>query len=567
MPVAGLFVAVLLNLGLLWFFHNRYWCPADDGVFAHVAERILHGEVLHRDVQEAHPGLVNFINALMLRIFGVDFVSLRYPLVFMTVIEAAISYRLILPLGVAAAIAASFVPAAMGLLNFINPNPHWYSVFFLFLIIATFSWVPAGNRLRLPLTGLLLGLIMLTRQLSGCLAALGVFAFLYWENRQDAPLKKFSAGRILLAVAAGGLGWYLWKASDGSGYVLIGMWPLSVLGLLLTRGTVEDAALQRICIGLAMGIALAFIPLLGYHAATHSLDWWWRDAVGLALQHLDQPFLSFYKFVDLFKGGWGLLLHPAGPTDLLNGIFWIVVPLFSLLNGVWLIGTLYRRPPQLRPAELALPMLAAFHSVVSLHNQIPIYLFFSIGLSLLGFLKLSLIPARPVVRNWTVAGVAFLCAVAIYFQGGQSFTRGFGGIVKGVRVPWADAGGRVPRLDLYTDESFIRTYSQMIAFIQSNTRPAESIFVFPNNAEVYFLAQRRNPFRFFSADLGITDEAEYRKVLQTFQSAPPRCVVFLSADKRNTVYTLRLLEFIQRRYRFAKRAGLFEIYVWPQVGR
>ena len=40
------------------YFHDRTWCPPDDGAYAHVAERILQDEVLHRDVQDVHPGYV-----------------------------------------------------------------------------------------------------------------------------------------------------------------------------------------------------------------------------------------------------------------------------------------------------------------------------------------------------------------------------------------------------------------------------------------------------------------------------------------------------------------------------
>ena len=32
------------NAALLWFFHDRYWYPTDDGFYAHIAERLLSGE-------------------------------------------------------------------------------------------------------------------------------------------------------------------------------------------------------------------------------------------------------------------------------------------------------------------------------------------------------------------------------------------------------------------------------------------------------------------------------------------------------------------------------------------
>jgi hypothetical protein len=49
---------MLINVGLLWWYHDRTWWEPDEGQLAHVAERILHGEVLHRDIQDVRPGYV-----------------------------------------------------------------------------------------------------------------------------------------------------------------------------------------------------------------------------------------------------------------------------------------------------------------------------------------------------------------------------------------------------------------------------------------------------------------------------------------------------------------------------
>ena len=75
-----LLVAALSNAALLWTYHDRYWFVVDEGNYAHIAERLLDGEVLHRDVQDLHPGFINFVNTAAFRLFGTDLVSLRYPL-------------------------------------------------------------------------------------------------------------------------------------------------------------------------------------------------------------------------------------------------------------------------------------------------------------------------------------------------------------------------------------------------------------------------------------------------------------------------------------------------------
>ena len=45
--LAFLLVAVVNGL-LLWHFHDRYWYPTDDGLYANIAERLLSGEVMQR---------------------------------------------------------------------------------------------------------------------------------------------------------------------------------------------------------------------------------------------------------------------------------------------------------------------------------------------------------------------------------------------------------------------------------------------------------------------------------------------------------------------------------------
>ena len=72
-------VVIIFNILILGHFHNRFWLPVDEGQYAHVAERILNGEVLNRDIQEL--GYINFLNAAALGIFGRNLVSMRYPLI------------------------------------------------------------------------------------------------------------------------------------------------------------------------------------------------------------------------------------------------------------------------------------------------------------------------------------------------------------------------------------------------------------------------------------------------------------------------------------------------------
>ena len=54
-PVAAIF-ALGIVAALLWHFHNRFWWPADEGVYAYVAQRILAGDRMHLDLIDFHGG-------------------------------------------------------------------------------------------------------------------------------------------------------------------------------------------------------------------------------------------------------------------------------------------------------------------------------------------------------------------------------------------------------------------------------------------------------------------------------------------------------------------------------
>ncbi len=85
-------VALLATSCLLYSFYDRFWYPPDEGNYAHVAQRILSGETLNLQVQDVHPGYITFVNAAALRLFGVDLVSMRYPLVLAGLVQAAVLF-------------------------------------------------------------------------------------------------------------------------------------------------------------------------------------------------------------------------------------------------------------------------------------------------------------------------------------------------------------------------------------------------------------------------------------------------------------------------------------------
>src|SRR5436305_14950559 len=75
------FICVLLVSA--WYMASnlkRGWVPHDEGALAESADRVLHGELPHRDFDEIYTGGLSFLNAAAFRIFGTNLASMRYML-------------------------------------------------------------------------------------------------------------------------------------------------------------------------------------------------------------------------------------------------------------------------------------------------------------------------------------------------------------------------------------------------------------------------------------------------------------------------------------------------------
>src|SRR5436305_10797045 len=75
-------LATVMAMGALYVAHGlkRGWVPADEGFLGQTAERVLHGELPHRDYSEGYTGGLTFLNAAAFRLFGINLASPRYML-------------------------------------------------------------------------------------------------------------------------------------------------------------------------------------------------------------------------------------------------------------------------------------------------------------------------------------------------------------------------------------------------------------------------------------------------------------------------------------------------------
>jgi hypothetical protein len=534
-------VAMLVAAAILLHFHNVFWWAPDEGAYAHVAERILQGEVLNGSVQDIHMGYVNFANALAFKLFGLDLVSLRYPLVAMTLVQCALVFWLLAGRGVLVAFAAALAMSCLSLIQFLNPTAHWYALFLCVVIVTCLSVEGRERRGRLELLGFLLVTLFLFRQLSGVFAAMGLLTFLLLQEQRHGGRQRALLARGLALVMLAGLALYLRAKIDLAAAVLFGGAPLLILGYATVATQISDRAMARILLRLVCGGLIALLPLLAYHLLQGSLFTWWDDTVVAALSLTGLNFISAPSYAALSLQGLAQGLS-GGKTALFNGFFWFLLPLLPALLGLVTLRALLRGAAT---GRAALPVVACFFALVSVHYQIPLYLFYATPLTLAGLLYFAARAPR-FYGNGFVCAVVGLSLVGLNYQAGQPLTRKWDEIVAGKTSSVMMPSG-LARASL--------------TLVETESTAADSILALPVNPELYFLARRRNPLRFFNAALGLRDEADVAAAEAVLAADPPRLVFYRPGDKYTTPWVRRLMSGLRPDYRLLDSREGLEIYL------
>ena len=560
-PKSWILVALgvlLLNAWVIGHFHDRFWWAPDEGNYAHVAERILDGEVLHAEVQDIHPGYVNFTNAAAMAVFGRRMVSLRYPLALLGVAQCLLLFLILRPAGLFTAATGASAITALGFIQFLNPTAHWYCLFLVIALGGVLHLAPRDARWRLPMVGALVMLAVLFRQLSGVLIAMGVLTSLLLEDSASdpAPSRGPWLARVLVAVMLLGLVGYLARATDALGWVLFGVWPVLLL-LHAARATrTPDERVLGMLAPLSVGAAIAALPLVVYHLAHGSFAAWYHDVIVTAIAFPRMPFFDVASHATLLADAIRAVAS-GSVRALVNGLFWIAATLVGAVVGGLVLRQLARDRSRGSAATTpALAVLAVFYGVVSVHYQIPIYLVYSVGLSVAALLLL---------RRTSVilpAAVAVMLPIAVVFHAGQPLSRGISGVAAGRRVS-VDAAPGIARAGLRVEARDAVLYAALLDVIDRETPPDAAILALPSHAELYFLSGRRNPFPFFNSAFGITSDAELADVMATLTHDPPALVFHNPRDKYNTAATQAIMAHVTATWDALPPIGGIAIYRRP----
>jgi hypothetical protein len=554
--LSGVFLAILATM-MVWQFHDQNWWAPDDGAYAHIADRLLKGEVLNGSIYDIHFGLAHFVHAATFKLFGSSIVGLRYPLALMTVLQSLLVFWLFRDRGWMTALAGGIAMAALTFVQFLNPSANWYALFATVCLIAATICIPREAAFRYATLGGLMMVVIMFGQLTGSLVAIGLVTYLLCEDNSRSSYNRPILGRAVLALCGLSLAYYLFRTASPLTILLFGIWPVALIATCWFNCVMSDRVVARMVAQLIFGAAVAIAPLLLYHTYHGSLFTWFDDTVFTAFRLVSRAAVDHESYAALPLVAM-LMAEGFDTATLINGIFWSALLLAPVGLGVI---TVARTLANGGPAPLIAHM-AVFFAVVSAHYEIAIYLFYSSAMTLCGLLALT-DGWHKRAQGGVAVSVLLLAGVGLWSHAGQSLTRGLPNIATGQPAP-IDSQVMEFRVGLRVPPADRAFYEWLVPLIQKNSLPEESILALPVNPELYFMTARRNPTRFYNAALGLRTDVEVGVLLSTLVVDPPALVIFNSGDKYVTPNTLKVATEVRETYQLiASRDGI-EVYGRPR---
>jgi len=560
-------VAWVLGAAVGGHYLTRGWVPHDAGSLAQSAERVLAGELPHRDFDEIYTGGLSFLHGLAFRLVGTSLMAPRLVLfaVFMAWLPAVyyVAGRFVSPL---AAGLATLVAALWTVPNYSEAVPSWYNLFFaVFGVAALLRHLETGGRRWLVIAGVAGGLSCLAK-IVGLYYVAAVLLFLVYREHCLAREEARPGGRgyvgtvgagllVLVALVAA-----LIRRRAGVVELIDFLVPVAALTAWLTwqlwsepAGSSRDrfTRLGRLVLPFALGAAGPILVFLAPYALSGSLGALWAGVFivpGKRLRFATMDFPALWTTLValapaalLWRArhwptrwrqrvalvlGLGLLaaLVYGDRLPVYRGVWYAARPLVPLtvLAGVALLSgrTRFGAPPAPRRQQLVLLLgVAALCGLVQFPFAAPIY-FCYVG-------PLGLLAAIAVVATWDRAphpiggallGFYFGFAL-LWLNTGFIYAMGLSYLPDRQTEPLALERGavRVSAIDK-------AMYEEAVAAVRAHAQ-GDYIWAGPDCPEVYFLAGKRNPtrtlFDFFDEPAGRT-----ARVLAAIERHDVHVVVF-----------------------------------------
>ncbi|MCE9608000.1 MAG: glycosyltransferase family 39 protein [Planctomycetia bacterium] len=590
----GFIVSVAAAL-YMYAWATDFWIPHDEGLLAHTAERVLNGELPHRDFDDVYTGGLAMLHAAAFEAFGVKLTSLRWVLLgFSTLFIAtvyAIAARFERPLFAAI---VTLTVAAWSVPNYFAGLPSWYNLFFTtFGLAAVLRYIDTGRMRWLFLAGVFAGAGLLMKIVGVYfIAAVGLF-LVYCEQcraeRDAAPRSRLMLP-FTLAVACVAVALPLLLVRRQSGVVTFAMFVLSgtLLSVLLVVNewrvghgtlTMRLKRLSGLLLPFGLGALVPVVAFLVPYLRSGSAVALWHGVFVLPQKRLVHAALELPpSFVLLLPSAAFLLVWWLDPRRLRT---WHVA-LFALCTAVALRFAGEGVPFQafwsaarfglpfvaaaacwilLRPADRGGPSVvrrqeifllvavAAYFALLQYPFSAPIYFCYVAPPAILATaLVAASRPGRPLPLRacWSVVFCAF---AVLWLNHGRLLPK---------RNPMT-AELEMPRGGLTVPRPEALAYNKLVEELQKHSPPGSAIYAAPDCPEFYFLSDRRNPTRTMYDFFDDPTERTAR-IVRSWDEARLTAAVVNERPEFSEKIDPELEAELRRRLPRTKRIGPFTLY-------
>ena len=579
---------------------DRGWIPHDEGTYAQSAERVLNGELPHRDFEDLYTGGLSFLNALGFRVFGTTLGTMRIILFlfFLLWVPAvfSIASRFSSPLLCAA---ITLLAVAWSVPNYAAAVPSWYNLYFLtFGILALFKYLDSQRSGWIVLAGLSAGLSVLVKITGLYFVAAVLLFFIYLEQScKLSPNVSPKNGRLysifisislLLFV---GLLLSLIRKTSGPTYVVHFFLPGAIVALDLLSREFQQAhppdsqrfitlskAVLPFLLGVSLPTSIYTLPYLRSNSL-HSLI---RGVFVLPQLHFKYTTIAPPGFSALwstlllaaimafaiFQRGqarWiyasalailaAWLLVQSASNEILYRFIWsstaFLIPVL-IFSGILLLRSSVS--PLFSQRFMLLLCVLALWTIVQIPFAAPIYFCFVtpvLILALLAFFSELKMPHQPslfVLLGFYLLFVVLRVTPTFIIEMGLRYRHD----TQTLPLDLPRAGG----LRIGAGDALL--YEQLVPLIQQHAT-GQYIYAAPDCPEVYFLSGYRNPtptiFDFFD------DPASHAaSVLEAVDRHGVKVIAILKTPAFSKPVDAVLLRKLEARYPYSASVGRFDVH-------
>ena len=585
--VGGL--AVVLSTAYAGWTLDQGWIPHDEGQLGHTAERILQGELPHRDFVEPYTGGLGYLNALAFRLGGVRSEVLRWEMLpFFAAFAACVFLIANRVLSPAMAAAVTLLCTCLTLPIYPAGMPSWYNLFLAtYGTAALLRHLDTWCRKWLLLAGVCGGLSILVKVTGLYFIAAALLWLVYCEQLQcdtsGRRSKMFSFSASLALAAFGGLGFFFVRRENPlmdvvhfvlpflglAAFVIRNEW-LRGRGSFTSRFVRLATCLTPFCCGIAIPLLIFAVPYI----LTQSVGDLVQGMFVLPAQRLTGARMAFPELQWLLMAiplaclfGVGLfnrrfmtnnialvfcllligLLAVSHTTSGYVAIFQAIRNLLPFLAMIALVMLFRFRDDWLNDAGrqevLLLSAVAFFVSLVQFPYSGGFYFFYAAPLGVL--LAAYIVRFQPnAPRPLHFAGLCFVTLFLLLRMHDPNPA-----ITGGPYSPQTPTCAlQIDRCHLTVSQEQANLYNGLIASVRARSSEGSYIYAAPDCPEVYFLAGRRNPTRSLYDFFDAKNAGSYRKLFDDLDQLGVQVVVLKQCSEFSAQLDPELVVLIEQRY-------------------